>query len=190
MGRRSSADLIPFYRSVIGWFLPWALIAGVVAVALVLALDAVGGPGEASPKAGDGVAESPSSTLPSLDKEPPTPPPDSTPSTEPTESGDPSDKKPPPSNLGAGISVQILSGQGAESVAQRLERRLQALGYVIVVTSPTSGNHPRTTVHWSTPADKEDAQALADAFGWLAEQRPENLSPTVNIHVVIGADGL
>ena len=190
MGRRSSADLSPFYRSVIGWFLPWALIAGVMAVALVLALDAVGGPGEPPPKAGDGVTESPSSTLPSLDKEPPTPPADSTPSTEPTQPGDPSDKKPPPSNLGAGISVQILNGPESESVAERLEKRLQGLGYVIVATSPTVGNHPRTTVHWSTTADKEDAQALADAFGWHAEPRPDNLSTTVNVHVVIGADGL
>ena len=187
MGRRSSADLSPFYRSVIAWFLPWALIAGVVAVALVLALDAVGGPGEASPQTNNGAVTSPT---PTPSSESPTPPTETTPSPEPTKTKDPSDKQAPPSNLGAGISVQILNGPESESVAQRLEKRLQGLGYVIVATSPTSGNHPRTTVHWSTPADKEDAQALADAFGWNAEPRPDNLSTTVNLHVVVGADGL
>ncbi|HEV3473060.1 MAG TPA: hypothetical protein VG408_07655, partial [Actinomycetota bacterium] len=43
MGRHSSPEQGSFYRSIIVWALPWLMIASIVLVAVIIAIDAVGG---------------------------------------------------------------------------------------------------------------------------------------------------
>jgi hypothetical protein len=43
-------------------------------------------------------------------------------------------------------------------------------------------------VFWSFPSAREAAERLAARFGWLAQEKPSNLSSQVDIHVVVGSD--
>ena len=45
MGQHSSPSEWHFYRSVVMWFLPWVVIAGVIGVAVWIGVDALGGGG-------------------------------------------------------------------------------------------------------------------------------------------------
>ena len=65
--------------------------------------------------------------------------------------------------------------------------RLTHLGFKVRAINP-SVSYARTTVYWSYPAAAPAARALAARFGWDVGPKPANLSPTVSIHVVVGAD--
>ena len=80
MGRHSSDAQFRFYRSVVGWLLPWALVAAVAATALWIAVDAlVPGELDARPPAGAVATSSPSPTPVTKASPPPTPSPSPSP---------------------------------------------------------------------------------------------------------------
>lgn len=182
MGRHSSPAQGPFYRSIIVWALPWLMIAAVVLVAVVIAIDAVGGDDlDALP-----AAQQTRSAAPEPTEEP-------TPSSEPVESPEPKDSpKDEPKEeevaLITDVTVQVLNGTAVTDADDRMADRLSELGYEIVAIEGSSRQYSATTVFWSYPEAQEAAEALAERFGWLAQPKPDNLSATVDLHVVVGSD--
>jgi hypothetical protein len=97
-------------------------------------------------------------------------------------------KEPDVKLITEGITVQVLNATADDTADDAMADRLSELGYQVIAVEPSSASYPRTTVFWSTDASREAAQALALKFGWVAEGKPDNLSDTVSIHVVVGAD--
>jgi hypothetical protein len=89
-----------------------------------------------------------------------------------------------------GITVQVLNGTSDPSASDRVAGRLGALGFKIIAVGSASTNYSHTTVFWAYPSAKPAAKALASHFGWIAAPKPDNLSPQVAVHVVVGSDGL
>lgn len=87
-----------------------------------------------------------------------------------------------------GISVQVLNGTLQPDAGEGMSTRLTELGFTVVAVEESSRAYSETTVFWSVPEAEQAARALADRFGWIAEPKPENLSPDVSLHVVVGAD--
>lgn len=164
------------------------MIVAVVLVAVWIAIDAVGGdqltagtpPGQSQTQAAETEEPSPRAEA------------------SPTESEEPKGNKPkkrqkreeePDDGLITdGITVQVLNGTGAASADDRMADRLSGLGYEVVAIDGSSRQYARTTVFWSYPEARDAAERLAERFGWLAELKPDNLSSTVDLHVVVGAD--
>jgi hypothetical protein len=189
MGRHSSPEQWPFYRSVVGWLLPWVMIAGVVGVAVWVAVASVGGkdvsPELAGGKAPAHRADSVTATPPETSapapahthkpKPPPEPEPEDTPSVL-------------PKLITNGVSVQVLNGSGTTGADQAMADRLTTLGFRIVAVVEASKPYDKTTVFWSSNESRPAAEALAQHFGWLVQPKPHNLSPEVSVHVVVGKD--
>ncbi len=182
MGRHSSPAQGPFYRSVILWALPWLMISAVVLVAVIIAIDAVGG---------DDLDVAPvAQPTRSIELEPTE---EMTPSSEPVEPSQPK-RTPDPGpkddkvELITDVTVQVLNGTAATDADDRMADRLSELGYEVVSIEGSSKQYSATTVFWSHPDAQEAAEALAERFGWLAQPKPENLSATVDLHVVVGTD--
>jgi hypothetical protein len=182
VGRHSSEQRAAFYRSVLGWAVPWFVIAAIVGVAVWFAVGALSG-SDVTPSApptenpvGASIAESSPSPRPTLEETP-------------TEKPRPS---PSPTRgtrlVTGGVSVQVLNGTGgiagaAESMATRLQRRgysIAAVGDALTVD--------RTVVYWTGVEDERGARALARRFGWAAGPAPETLSDVIDIHVIVGPD--
>jgi hypothetical protein len=182
MGRHSNPEQGPFYRSVIGWVIPWLLIAGVVGFAVWIAVDLIGGDEVKPPAAAN---ESPTPRRSPSPKESElviaSPTPEETP--EP-------DKTPKPELITDGITVQVLNGTSNLDADDRMADKLAGLGFTIEAVEGSSKSYDLTTVFWSYPESEEAARALAERFGWVVEMKPANLSDTVAIHVVVGADEL
>ena len=182
MGRHSSPAQGAFYRSIISWALPWLMIAAVVLVAVVIAIDAVGGDDlDALPTAKQTRSAEPEPTE------------DPTPSSEPVETPEPKDTpKDEPKDkevaLITDVTVQVLNGTGVTDADDRMADRLSELGYEVVAIEGSSKQYSATTVFWSHPDAQKAAEALAERFGWLAQAKPDNLSATVDLHVVVGTD--
>jgi hypothetical protein len=189
MGQHSSPSEWHFYRSVIVWFLPWVVIAGVIGVAVWIGVDAIGGDdgrtpiaaqtGTPSPKPSHSTESSPSPDNSPTEKASPTP--SESPKSSPTGNED-------QELITDGITVQVLNGSSTAGAEQAMADRLEKLGFEIVAVQPASAAYPQTTVFWSFQESKKAAKALAARFGWVAEPKPENLSATVSIHVVVGDD--
>ena len=181
MGRRSSPDQWPFYRSVLSWFVPWALVAAIVGIGVWIAVDALsGGASNAKPSAAL-AAGSPSA---SSSRARPTP----TPSSSTTEPAPKHQRKAP--LITDGITVQVLDATSDPAAGQRTATRLAHLGFQIAVVGPATTPYAHTTVFWAYPSAKPAAKALAARFGWVASLKPANLSSQVALHVVVGADAL
>ena len=190
-GRHSSPDQVHFYKSVVAWFLPWVLIAVVVGTAVWIAVEAVGGATEDPAPAG-AVAEA---TPEPADDPKPTPEPataeprgSAEPSAEPTPKPTPEPKEEKDPFITEGITVQVLNATDSAEADDHMADKLSKLGYTVVAVESASSRYDRTTVFWSTEEAKEAAERLAAKFEWIAEQKPENLSTTVSLHVVVGAD--
>ncbi|MEA2460689.1 MAG: LytR cell envelope-related transcriptional attenuator [Actinomycetota bacterium] len=190
MGQHSSPSEWHFYRSVIVWFLPWVVIAGVIGVAVWIGVDALSG-GEGSTVV---VAQSPSPrTTPKEDRSPspedsPSAKPSHSPSASPSSTPKATKTPDPDQELITDVTVQVLNGSGAAGAEQEMSDRLTGLGFDVVAANPASASYPRTTVFWSFVESKKAARALAARFGWIAKPKPDNLSATVDMHVVVGAD--
>ncbi|HEY7875496.1 MAG TPA: LytR C-terminal domain-containing protein [Actinomycetota bacterium] len=186
MGRHSSPEQWPFYRSVAGWFLPWVMIAGVVGVALWVAVASLGGQDEASPALSRQRSPSP------VVEEPVAPPiasaaPDET--KKPRKAKEPEETEPPkPELITDGITVQVLNASGTPGTEQAITDELTSLGFEIVTVVDASKIYEETTVFWSTDETRAAAEALAKRFEWVAEPKPANLSADVSVHVVVGQD--
>lgn len=189
MGRHSAGKSGPFYRSLFGWFLPWLLIAAVVAAAVWVLVMTLGGEetvdplptaGETSP------AESPSPTETSVVLESPSPTPQETSTPRPDKKRSP---KPKPL-ITDGINIQVLNSTSDTSVDDAVADRLTGLGFRIEAIDDASRAYDRTIVYWSYPEAREAGERLARRFGWEVGAKPDNLSATVALHVVVGADEL
>lgn len=190
-GRHSSPDQLYFYKSVVAWFLPWVLIAVVVGTAVWIAVEAVSGAtGGSSPAAATATATPEPTAEPEPTPEPRTPEPDASarPSADPTPEPTKEPKKEEQPLITEGVTVQVLNATEAADADDRMADKLSKLGYTVVAVESASSRYEATTVFWSTEESKEAAERLAERFGWVAEVKPENLSTTVGLHVVVGAD--
>lgn len=180
MGRHSSSRQWSFYGSLFSWSFPWLVMAAVAGVAVWFAVAALGRE-ELSPPA------EPQSDIVLVD-ESPTPSP--TPTLEvvkpkPSVSVTPAQPVPP---LITDVSVQILNATSSADAGEKMADRLSDLGFEIVTIQPAGQSYDQTTVFWSHEGAEAAARALAERYGWLVSERPENLSDTVDLHVVVGAD--
>lgn len=188
-GRHSSPDQLHFYKSVVAWFLPWVLIAVVVGTAVWIAVEAVSGATEGSSPVAAGTATAEPTAEPDETPPPETPEAEETPkpSSEPVETPKPT-AEPKEPLITEGVTVQVLNATDSAEADDDMADKLSKLGFTVVAVESASSRYDATTVFWSTDETKDAAQRLADRFGWVAEAKPENLSTTVSIHVVVGAD--
>ena len=165
--------------------LPWLLIAIFVGVAVWLLVSTLGGD-DTTPVARETASPSPTPTAE---------PSETLVLASPTEEVSPS-PKPKPSKtkprelIVEGINIQILNSTSNTEVDDAISERLTDLGFQIENIERASRLYPRTTVFWSYGEAREAAERLAERFGWVAEQKPDNLSDTVALHVVVGEDEL
>jgi cell division septation protein DedD len=175
VGRHSSRNQLPFYRSLVGWIVPWAIIGAIVLGGVWVTVHSVVGKG--------------TSPGPSLAKA-------LTPSTRPSHTAVAAAPASPPSAhpsvlaklITSGVTVQVLNATTSPDAADRMANRLTKLGFSVYAIQKASVPYDRTTVFWATSAAKPAAQALAARFGWLSAPKPANLSAAVAMHVVVGAD--
>ena len=188
MGRHSKGDQGPFYRSLLGWFLPWILIALVVGVAIWFLVSAIGGD-EVTPSAADrspSPSESPEPSPSETEIVLASPKPSATQKAKPkpTKSKEPKEV----ALITEDMNVQVLNGTADTSVDDAVASTLTGLGFRIEAIDDSSKAYARTTVFWSYPESQKAAEALAARMGWVAQPKPENLSDTVALHVVVGED--
>jgi len=196
MGRHSSHSQFAFYRSVIGWALPWFLIAAVFATGVWFAVDAIGGDGtEEPPKIASAGQGQPTPRESASPKKETRPSPSPTETAETVEGDSPFDSGSGPGSGGGklitkGITIQVLNGTASDSVGADMSDELSGLGFEVVVVNSASKAYASTTVFWSSDASREAAEALAGRFDWVAELKPANLTDSVSLHVVVGDDYL
>jgi len=186
VGRHSSSDQRYFYRTFASWIAVWAVVAVVTGTAVWLIVGALSGPAQ-RPLAADRdrdpdpvpdptVSGARVAVTPSV--------PEATPTATPTPTPTPQEIE----LITEGVSVQVLNATADDAAAQAMADRLDGLGYRIVAIEGSSRPYPKTTVFWSTEESRDAAVALAERHGWVADAKPGNLSDTVSIHVVVGAD--
>jgi hypothetical protein len=171
---------------VIVWFLPWAVIAGVIGVAVWIGVDALSGGGDKTV-----VVAGPSASPSKSQKETTTTTTEVKPSKSPTATATPKESPTPDDDrklITEGISIQVLNASGVAGAENAMSDRLEKLGFDVVAVQQASTAYPRTTVFWSFAESKPAAKALAARFGWVAQAKPENLSASVDVHVVVGQD--
>lgn len=189
MGRHSSESQWPFYRSLIGWFLPWVLIAAVVAVGVVVAVDALSGKEITDPDPVAAASPEPSPTP--FAEATPTPDDRDSPEPEPSEAPSPEPTRSSPQKaelITQDMTVQVLNGTGVASADDDMADRLAGLGFEVIALGGSNKEYQATTVFWSVPESQEAAERLAQRFGWVSGPKPANLSATVKLHVVVGMD--
>jgi hypothetical protein len=186
MGRHSSESQAPFYRSFAKWLVPWLVAALIVGIGVWMGVGALGsGPLESqSPASDNEPTESPSV------EETPSPTPEPEPTPEPTPEPEPEPDETPKATApnGKGLTVQVLNGTGVAEANDRVAGELEKLGYEIVNLEGASKGYSSTTVYWSYPKARKPAVRLAAHFGWEVGPKPENLSSTVALHIIVGAD--
>lgn len=85
-------------------------------------------------------------------------------------------------------TVQVLNASGDPDALDEVIAVLEDLGYQVVASGRAARGYERTTVFWSD-GERGRAQALRredGRFGVL--EANERLDPTIQLHVVIGAD--
>jgi len=186
MGRHSSDSQLPFYRSFARWLIPWLAVALIAGISVWVGVGALG----------SGPLETPSPASDAQPTDDPSPQPTVTPEAEPTieptpteepeeEPKEPKAKGPP---KGRGLTVQVLNGTGVEEANDRIAAELEELGYEIINLEGASKAYAATTVYWSYEEARKPALRLAEHYGWEAGPKPENLSSTVALHIIVGAD--
>jgi hypothetical protein len=184
-GRHSTDDEGAYVRSLIGWFVPWSLVALVVGAGIVFLVDWVGEP-EVRPPPASAVKASPSPTAtPSAT---PTEIVVASPSPKPSPTQDEQDDRSDVKLITKGVNVQVLNATSDPEAAERMAQRLTELGYRVESVEDASASYRDTTVFWSYAEARRAGRALAARFDWVAEMKPSNLSPEVAVHVVVGAD--
>ncbi|MEA2451912.1 MAG: hypothetical protein QOG04_622 [Actinomycetota bacterium] len=185
MGKHSSPEQGPFYRSFIAWLFPWILIGCFVLAAVWVAIDVVGKDDTKVPvaKSSNTPRQEPSEPV---ESETPAPVVSETPAPDESESPDTSGSEKP--LITEDITVQVLNGTASTEADDHMADRLSSLGYDVVAVQGSSKQYAETTVYWSFPGAQEAAERLAAKFGWVAAAKPSNLSSTVDMHVVVGAD--
>jgi hypothetical protein len=173
-------------RSLIGWVVPWSVVALTVGAGIVFLVDWVGAP-EVRPPPASHVRASPSPTASTAEVVVATPSPEPSPTPSPKQSSteeDRSDVK----LITKDVNVQVLNGSPDPGAAARLAQRLSGLGFRVESVEDASTSYRETSVFWSYAEARRAGVALAERFDWTAEEKPENLSAEVAVHVVVGAD--
>jgi hypothetical protein len=187
-GRHSTDADGAYVRSLIGWFVPWSLVALGVGAGIVFLVDWAGEPEIRPPPASElRASPSPTATPTEIVLASPSPKPSPTQAEQDTqdEQDDRSDVK----LITKDVNVQVLNGTSDPDAADRMAQRLTELGYRVESVQEASGSYRDTTVFWSYAGARRAGRALAARFDWVAEMKPSNLSPEVAVHVVVGADG-
>ena len=188
MGKHSSPEQGPFYRSFVAWLFPWILIGLFVLAAVWVAVDVVGKDDTKITPTARSDSQTPLDESPEPPvSESPDPVASETPEPEPEETAPADDGNDKPL-ITDDVTVQVLNGTGSTEADDRMADRLSSLGYDVVAVQGSSKQYPQTTVFWSFPGAQDAAERLAERFGWVAAQKPSNLSSTVDLHVVVGAD--
>jgi hypothetical protein len=185
-GRHSTGDDGAYLRSLIAWFVPWSVVALAVGAGIVFLVDWAGAP-EVRPPPASHVRASPSPTASPAEVVIATPSPEPSPTPSPKQSSaeeDSSDAK----LITEDVNVQVLNGSSDPGAAERMAQRLSGLGFRVDSIEDASTSYPETTVFWSYAEARRAGLALAERFDWAAEEKPENLSAEVAVHVVVGAD--
>ncbi len=185
MGKHSSSSQWPFYRSVLGWVLPWLLVAALAAVGIWIAVDALGNDDLKTPEVAS-ATETPTPTP--TTQTPASPRPSKTPKT--TPSPDESEPTPTTALITENMTVQVLNATSDTSADDRMADQLSQEGFEVVAVAGASTQYELTTVFWSYEESRAAAEALAARFGWQVGAKPENLSTTVALHIVVGLDYL
>jgi hypothetical protein len=184
-GRHSTDDEGAYVRSLIGWFVPWSLVALVVGAGIVFLVDWVGEP-EVRPPPASAVRASPSPTAT------PTATPNeivlASPSPKPSPTKDEQEDRSDIKLITKDVNVQVLNGTSDPEAAERMAQRLTELGYRVESIEEASASYRDTTVFWSYAGARRAGRALAARFDWLVEMKPSNLSAEVAVHVVVGED--
>lgn len=196
MGRHSSPEQAPYLRSLAGWVLPWVLVAAVAVVAVGVGVSALGQqPIDAPPPRDDrrqaAASPSPEPSLPPADGPSPTPTKtdrDRARDGEPKKRREERRDRDEPALRTEGLTTQVLNATDSPTADEAMTRRLRGLGFEIVAVVTAAHAYRDTTVFWSSTESRAAARALARRFGWLSDPKPTNLSPNVDIHVVVGAD--
>lgn len=106
---------------------------------------------------------------------------------------DPADEDDEPSDDRAvepsSVSIQVLDAAGDGGTrASFAADRLSGDGYRVVAENQAFRNYERTTVFYSE-GQETAARQIADEYGYaVVEPKPDNLSASVDVHVVIGQD--
>lgn len=144
----------------------------------------IGAPDDESPTP-DGASSPPPETAP-VETPPPAPDPAE------TDEPDEVEAEPTPTDTIApgDVSVQVLdaTGDGGERMRAAVEV-LRGDGWRIVATNRASRYYERSTVFYS-PGHEEAARALAERYPQfrIVKEKPESLTSSVAVHVVIGGD--
>ncbi|MGH2736543.1 MAG: LytR C-terminal domain-containing protein [Actinomycetota bacterium] len=181
-GRHTSGGQWRYYLSVIGYFLPWALI-GVVAIASIwVGLGALGSEElDTSPRAARTAEPKERSSSPRPAHSPTPVDAAAEPPADPTEKGD-------VELITEGMTVQVLNGTADAGADDAMADRLAGLGFDVIAVEGSSINYQTTTVLWSYAESAQAAERLAQRFGWRVAPKPDNLSTSVALHVVVGDD--
>lgn len=190
VGKHSAGDQTAFYRSAALWFLPWVIVAVVALAAVWIAVDALGNDVQPAPvkpqKKVEAPVDDPSPTKeeaePEVTEEP-------SPSPEPSRSPKEDETKSKPQLITEGVSVQVLNGTTDPEADDRVAEQLEHLGYQIEAINPYLARSD-TILYFSSEESRAAAEALAAHFEWPVQPKPEDLSPEVSIHIIVGADEL
>jgi hypothetical protein len=188
-GRHSTDDEGAYIRSLIGWFVPWSLVALVVGAGIVFLVDWVGEPEIRTPPASDVRASpSPTATPTEIVLASPSPKPSPSPTQDERDEQDEQDDRSDVKLITKDVNVQVLNGTSDPDAADRMAQKLIQLGYRVESIEGASGSYQDTTVFWSYAGARRAGEALAAKFDWVVERKPSNLSAEVAVHVVVGAD--
>ena len=185
-GRHSTAEDGAYLRSLIAWFIPWSVVALAVGAAIVFVVDLVGAP-EVQPPPASAVNASPSPSASPTEVVVATPTPEPSPTPSPKQSPT-EEQRSHVKLITEDVNVQVLNASPDPDAAERMAQRLSELGFRVESIEDASTNYRKTTVFWSYAEARRAGMALAQRFDWAAEQKPENLSAEVAVHVVVGAD--
>lgn len=169
-----------------GWFLPWALLGIVVGIVAWAGIEMVGGEEMDPPVATADRSPTPSEKPEAPRTESPSPVETAEETPDPEPEGE---AKVKPKLITKDVTVQVLNATSNSSDADdMMADKLAKLGYEIVAVGGANRVYQETTVMWSFEESRPIARRLAERFGWTAASKPENLSTTVDIHVVVGDD--
>lgn len=182
-GRHSSGGQWRYYLSVMGYFVPWALVGIVAIVSIWVGLGVLGSDElDTSPRAArtPQVRERSSSPRPAHS---PTPVGAATPEAESKKRGAADVEL-----ITDGMTVQVLNGTADATADDAMADRLAGLGFDVISVESSSVAYRSTTVLWSYAESERAAERLAARFGWRVMPKPDNLSTSVALHVVVGDD--
>jgi hypothetical protein len=122
-----------------------------------------------------------------------------TPDPEPEPTDEPADEEPDPATeepeapaafAPGEISVQVRDAAGDGGARMRaVEQRLRADGYRVVATHTAIRIYERSTIFFTQGAE-DKAHFMAGNYPefTIVDEKPDNLSASVNVHVVVGQD--